>query len=249
MRATILLGLSVLLLPRPASADPYTDGLAARERKDWAACTTLLVSSAAPPAWPSLRAARLQGAAGCAAQAGSADEAFRLLRLATEDGLLLTDRVVADAFLAPLRTDPRWESMLAASRTAEAALRRTIGDPALRIELLDMRDEDVATRYRLFAGRVGPAEAAELATMSARHVARLKEVLDQGRFPGIALVGKDGEQSAFILAQHADEDRPFQKRYLERLSAAVKAGDAAPGGSSRPTTRGGTRSARMRPSR
>ena len=75
------------------------------------------------------------------------------------------------------------------------------------------------------------------------------EYIDQGRFPGIALVGKDGEQSAFILAQHADEDRPFQKRYLERLSAAVKAGDAAPGGSSRPTTRGGTRSARMRPSR
>jgi hypothetical protein len=226
MRATFILGLLLLQLPRAAQANPYAEGLAARGLKDWAACMTLLASSAEPPVWGSMRAARLQGAAGCAAQAGKVDEAFRLLGLATEGGHLQTGRIATDPHLAPLRSDPRWAPTLAASRRSEAALLKTIGDPALRIELLDLRDEDQALRRRIFAGRVGPAEFAELTAQSARHVTRLKQVLADGRFPGFALVGKEGEEAAFVLAQHADEDRPFQKRYLELAAAAVKAGDA-----------------------
>ncbi len=226
MRATLLLGFILSVLPRPAGAGPYSEGLAARERKDWATCAKLLASSAELPAWGSVSAGRLHGAAGCAAQDGRADEAFRLLRRATEGGLLQTENAFADPLLAPLRSDPRWAATLDASRKAEVEFRKTIGDPDLRVELLSMRDEDVATRLRIFAGRVGPSQVAELAALSARHVARLEQVLASGRFPGFALVGKDGEQAAFLLAQHADEDRPFQKRYLERLTAAMKAGDA-----------------------
>ena len=151
MRATFLVGLFLLVVPRSSLGQAYADGLAARERKDWMVCAKLLAASAEFPAWGSVSAGRLQGAAGCAAQAGNLDEAFRLLRQATEDGLLQSEKVSTDPFLAPLppRTRAgtgRWPR----HGEAEAAFRKTIRDPDLRIELLAMRDEDVAARIRIF---------------------------------------------------------------------------------------------------
>jgi hypothetical protein len=40
-------------------------------------------------------------------------------------------------------------------------------------------------------------------------------------------VGADGAHAAWLLAQHADRDRPFQKRCLGLLQKAVKAGEAS----------------------
>jgi hypothetical protein len=62
---------------------------------------------------------------------------------------------------------------------------------------------------RLFSGRVGPAEFAELTAMSARHVARLRKVLDGGRIPGFALVGAGdakGESVALLTDRGAGHE-------------------------------------------
>ena len=60
-----------------------------------------------------------------------------------------------------------------------------------------------------------------------RHAARLWEILDDYEcWPGRKLVGDDGEQAAWQLAQHAVFDPGLQRRCLEMLEIAVATGDA-----------------------
>jgi len=52
--------------------------------------------------------------------------------------------------------------------------------------------------------------------------ARLKVIIHAQGWPTISQVGKDGAQAAWLLAQHADFDIPFQKEalsYMENLSS------------------------------
>jgi hypothetical protein len=55
---------------------------------------------------------------------------------------------------------------------------------------------------------------------------RMKEIVKRFGWPGKSLVGKDGANAAWILVQHADHDRAFQKQCLEFLQEAVKKGEA-----------------------
>jgi hypothetical protein len=58
---------------------------------------------------------------------------------------------------------------------------------------------------------------------------RLAEILDEHGWPTYDLVGEDGEDAAWTIAQHADHDPEFQRRALELLRTAVAAGQASPG--------------------
>jgi hypothetical protein len=59
--------------------------------------------------------------------------------------------------------------------------------------------------------------------------ARLKEIIEQYGWPTISLVGKDGEDAAWAIAQHSDFDPAFQQQALELLRDAVADGEASPG--------------------
>jgi hypothetical protein len=114
-------------------------------------------------------------------------------------------------------------------------------DEKLRAELLERADEDQKARKELIdlqARRGGKdAEAAEkeveaatkkVQEIDARNTARMKEVVDKHGWPGKSLVGTDGAQRAWLLVQHADRGRAFQKRCLPLLAEAVKKGEASP---------------------
>jgi len=58
---------------------------------------------------------------------------------------------------------------------------------------------------------------------------RLKEIVAEHGWPTIDLVGKDGEDAAWTIAQHSDLDPQFQQEALELLRAAVAVGQASPG--------------------
>jgi hypothetical protein len=82
-------------------------------------------------------------------------------------------------------------------------------DDALRAELIEMAGADRIT--------------------DERHAARLWEILDDYEcWPGRRLVGEDGADAAWRLAQHALFDPGLQRRCLELLELAVDAGDAPP---------------------
>lgn len=58
------------------------------------------------------------------------------------------------------------------------------------------------------------------------NTARMKEVVEKYGWPGRSLVGPEAAKAAWLLVQHADFDRPFQKRCLGLLEQAVKNGEA-----------------------
>lgn len=89
--------------------------------------------------------------------------------------------------------------------------------PALREELLEMMDADQAERR---------GESVE--DDDASRAARLAEIVDEYGWPGFRLVGVDGATAAWVIAQHADFDVAFQRRALDLMCAAVRAGDADP---------------------
>jgi hypothetical protein len=60
-----------------------------------------------------------------------------------------------------------------------------------------------------------------------KHTARLKEIVDKYGWPGRSLVGKDGAHDAWLLIQHADHDRTFQKRCLPLIEAAAQKEEAS----------------------
>jgi hypothetical protein len=113
-------------------------------------------------------------------------------------------------------------------------------DDKLRQELLDRAEEDQKARRQLIdlMGRKGgkdddavkkdlEAATKKLQEIDKRNTAWLKEVVDKRGWPGNGLVGTDGAQRAWLLVQHADLDRDFQKRCLKLLAEAVKKSDAS----------------------
>jgi hypothetical protein len=103
-------------------------------------------------------------------------------------------------------------------------------DAALREELLGMVDAQHRARAALLpAGAAALAESypRELRDLEAVHAARLWEILDDYEcWPGVSLVGEDGAEAAWSLAQQARADPELQRRCLEMLELAVDCGDA-----------------------
>ena len=93
-------------------------------------------------------------------------------------------------------------------------------DQALHDELMAMQVEDQKAR------KAHDLEA--MRTVDEKNTARLKEIIAKGGWPLNSQVGVDGASAAWIVAQHADRDRAFQKQALELLEAAMKKGEAIP---------------------
>ncbi len=67
------------------------------------------------------------------------------------------------------------------------------------------------------------------ATTEEERRARLKEIIDEHGWPTLDLVGKEGEDAAWLIAQHSDVDPEFQAAALELVRKAVADGQASPG--------------------
>ena len=60
-----------------------------------------------------------------------------------------------------------------------------------------------------------------------RNRARMKEIVKEHGWPSFTLVGKEGAFNAWLLVQHSDEDKPFQKECLELMRVAAAKGEAS----------------------
>ncbi len=96
--------------------------------------------------------------------------------------------------------------------------RSPVFDPALRDELMAMLEQDQS-------GRTGGPDPEG----DAARTARLREIIAEHGWPTYDLVGEDGEDAAWAIAQHSDQDPAFQRQALELLRVAVDAGQASPG--------------------
>jgi hypothetical protein len=92
-----------------------------------------------------------------------------------------------------------------------------------------MNEELRAELLRRVAADQEARHARDLAAMAAadgQNLPWLRQVLADVGWPGKSLVGEDGAQAAWLLAQHAGRDPAFQRRCLDLLTAAVVHGEA-----------------------
>ncbi|WP_422739811.1 DUF6624 domain-containing protein [Micromonospora sp. WMMD729] len=105
-----------------------------------------------------------------------------------------------------------------AAPAASAATSPAAFDKALHDELVAMLERDQADR-----NGTPQTESDQARTV------RLKEIIRNHGWPTFALVGEDGGNAAWAIAQHSDLDPAFQQEALELLRAAVAAHQASPG--------------------
>jgi hypothetical protein len=101
-----------------------------------------------------------------------------------------------------------------------AAPSRPHRNEALRQTLLKMAQEDQAEAALAFKGPV--PNAAEHAHA---RLALLKQIVAEYGWPGISMVGPDGADAAWLIAQHADFDVPFQRQCLALVEEAHRRGE------------------------
>ncbi len=98
---------------------------------------------------------------------------------------------------------------------------------ALAAELKAMAQEDQRIRTpppeqeKKFAVRMSPEQTMEWNRVDVRNTDRLREIVERYGWPGRSLVGEEGADHAWLLAQHADKQLEFQRRALILLATAV----------------------------
>lgn len=90
----------------------------------------------------------------------------------------------------------------------------------LCFKLLWMAYHDQRARQAWLNGRTWNSE------VDCRNTQAMKQIIAQYGWPGEKLVGPMGAQATWLLAQHADHDREFQKQCHRLLESAVQCGDA-----------------------
>jgi hypothetical protein len=97
-----------------------------------------------------------------------------------------------------------------------------VDQPALREELLLMFREDQAER----TGEGLPPGTPLPPMQDYVRAERLKAIIAEFGWPTVDLVGTDGAQAAWVIAQHADHDVDFQREAVELMRVAAEAGQA-----------------------
>jgi len=92
----------------------------------------------------------------------------------------------------------------------------------LRAELLEMKEQDQQVRKAS-----SQEDFRRWLETDARNLIRLKEIIAEYGWPTNSLVGKDGAQAAWILAQHADGDREFQINVVRMMEPLIEKGEAS----------------------
>jgi hypothetical protein len=91
-------------------------------------------------------------------------------------------------------------------------------DDELRAELRRRVAADQEARRAL--------DSEAMAAADGENLPWLRQVVADVGWPGTSLVGEDGAEAAWLLAQHADRDPAFQRHCLDLLTTAVERGEA-----------------------
>jgi len=135
-----------------------------------------------------------------------------------------TGQLTSDGDLAALRSDPRWDPLVARTERARDEYIAGLPEPELHSELLEMQRIDQAARS---GEDLAELTGRSMSSVDAENTARMKAIVAEHGWPGKSLVGEEGARAAWLLVQHADADPPFQRRCLELIEAAAP-GEVSP---------------------
>lgn len=210
--------------PIAPAVDPTDDApaMAAYDKKQFGRCAELYMAVADHTAARS-KAFALDSAACCYALDGKPDLAFTMLERSMDAGLHDFEQLQIDADLKTLRDDPRWPAFIA---KAKDEFEKSLGEPALRSELLARYAEDQALLKSTIGKDKSEMEAASKA-LNAKNLPWLEEVVAKHGWPGKRLVGDDGANAMWLLVQHSDTDPAFQKLCLGLMEPLVVSGEVS----------------------
>ena len=167
-------------------------------------------------------------AASAWAMAGQPDSAFVNLFKIVDSGYY-TDKaeVVSDSTFTPLHTDRRWTALMDKFAEVEAKLDKPL------IALLDTIFHD-DQQHRLQLDSIGKkhgvgseewkAIGKVIIKKDSLNLIKVKQILDERGWLGRDIIGPQGNQTLFLVIQHADLET--QQQYLPMMQEAVKNGDA-----------------------
>lgn len=113
---------------------------------------------------------------------------------------------------------------------ADEFFERCVADPALDKELeRRLKGPITPLIVALDSWEDAGPEAQSLLAVNEANVSRFAALVEQvGEWPGLRLVGTDGTDAAWMLAQHADRANELRRTWIPMLAAAVDSGDADP---------------------
>jgi hypothetical protein len=98
---------------------------------------------------------------------------------------------------------------------------------ALQQELLDLIAEDERVREELASdGSLFQGYHPQMEQLHRQNASRLREIIQQQGWPGITLVGADGEEAAWRIAQHSIGEPEFMRNALQLLKSAAEKKEA-----------------------
>lgn len=101
-------------------------------------------------------------------------------------------------------------------------------NPTLRDELLRMRAADERVREELASdGCLYEGYHPRMAEVHQKHGARLSGIIDEHGWPVKSLVGSDGAEAAWLIAQHDISNPSLLRRCLKLIEKAVEQGEAS----------------------
>jgi hypothetical protein len=99
----------------------------------------------------------------------------------------------------------------------------------LRSTLIEMKALDERTRARLAeTGELLAGYAPAMEELHSRNADALMQIVAEHGWPGTRLVGEEGCEAAWLVAQHAISRPAHQRSFLVALEDAVRRGDAPP---------------------
>ena len=99
-------------------------------------------------------------------------------------------------------------------------------DEMLRAQLLIRGQKDQEVRQPFLTGSADSAAIDRMNQVDALNTTFIKQVVADHGWPGYSLVGRDGEQAAFLIIQHATQDTAFMAKALPLLERAYATGEA-----------------------
>ncbi len=93
-----------------------------------------------------------------------------------------------------------------------------VDDQAVRRNIM----EDIILKYNLDRSQITQDD---LVTVDEKNRNRLKEIFEEYGFPNKKIVGKNAMHGVFLMIQHSDRDKEWQKSQLKNIEIAVKNGD------------------------
>ncbi len=110
--------------------------------------------------------------------------------------------------------------------------KENVDNKELQIELIKMYVDDQAVRGNIMQDIILKynIDSTEITKdggviVDEKNRIRLKEIFKEYGFPSRELVGRDAMQGIFIMIQHSDGDKEWQKSQLVNIEKAVKKGD------------------------